>query len=720
MLSPKPSVIAAEARLLFELSDLCKAARKYLGRDAAREIRRAYHYGAKAHAGQYRVSGAPYISHPLAVARILVEMRLDLESIEAALLHDVLEDTAVDKEELAAEFGEEVTELVDGVSKLAHIRFDSRAEAQAESIRKMFLAMARDIRVILVKLADRTHNMRTLGALRPDKRRKIAHETLEIYAPIANRLGLNGTRQELEDLGFSTLYPQRARALSAALKKGRGHRKQVVKKIETSLKRRLRQEELVAETTGREKHLFSLYRKMRDKRLPFAEVMDVHAFRIIVETPDECYRVLGVVHNLYKPIPGKFKDYIANPKANGYQSLHTALFGPYGGPLEVQIRTRDMHDVAEAGIAAHWLYKDEHTASSAAQKRARDWLRELLEMQKGAGNSIEFIENVKVDLFPDEVYVFTPAGKIMELPRGATVVDFAYAVHSDIGNTCVAAKVDRRYAPLRAVLETGQAVEIVTAAWGVPHPNWLNYVVTAKARTHIRAALKKLQAGEAGGLGKRLLDQALATHSRALDEVPQAHLEQLLKETGSSSLEALFEDIGMGERMAPLVARRLTDLSGYAPVDTDADDERPLVIKGTEGMVVSFAKCCRPIPGDDILGFASAGRGIVIHRQGCNNLGELMSRRERWIEVEWASDVDSVFRVDVRVDVENRRGVLASVASAISGTDANIDNVDIREREGQHSSLLFSIEVRDRVHLASTMRAVHRMPRVMRISRVDA
>ncbi len=720
MLSPRPSVIAAEARLLFELSDLCKAARKYLGRDAARDIRRAYHYGAKAHAGQYRVSGAPYISHPLAVARILVEMRLDVESIEAALLHDVIEDTAVEKEELAAEFGEEVAELVDGVSKLTQIRFDSRAEAQAENIRKMFLAMARDIRVILVKLADRTHNMRTLGALRPDKRRKIAHETLEIYAPIANRLGLNGIRLELEDLGFSTLYPQRSRALTAALKKGRGHRKQVVKKIETSLKRRLRQEELVAETSGREKHLFSLYKKMRDKHLPFAEVMDVHAFRIIVETPDECYRVLGVVHNLYKPIQGKFKDYIANPKANGYQSLHTALFGPYGGPLEVQIRTRDMHDVAEAGIAAHWLYKDERTASSAAQKRARDWLRRLLEMQKGAGNSIEFIENVKVDLFPDEVYVFTPAGKIMELPRGATVVDFAYAVHTDVGNTCVAAKVDRRYAPLRAVLETGQAVEIVTAAWGAPHPNWLNYVVTAKARTHIRGALKNLRVDEAGALGRRLLDQALATQSRSLEQVPRAHLDQLLKETDSASLEALFEDIGMGERMAPLVARRLTDLSGYAAVESDTDDGRPLAIKGTEGMVVSFARCCRPIPGDDILGFTSAGRGIVIHRQGCNNLSELMNRRERWIEVEWAADLDGVFRVDVRVDVENRRGVLASVASAISATDANIDNVDIQEREGQHSSLLFSIEVRDRVHLARTMRAVHRMPRVVRISRVDA
>ncbi len=720
MLSARPSVIAAEARLLFELSDLCKAARKYLGRDAVREIRRAYHYGAKAHAGQYRVSGAPYISHPLAVARILIEMRLDVESIVAALLHDVIEDTAVEKDELAAEFSEEVAELVDGVSKLAHIRFDSRAEAQAENIRKMFLAMARDIRVILVKLADRTHNMRTLGALRLEKRRKIAYETLEIYAPIANRLGLHGICLELEDLGFSTLYPQRARALTAALKKGRGHRKQVVKKIETSLKRRLRQEELAAETSGREKHLFSLYKKMRDKRLPFAEVMDVHAFRIIVETPDECYRVLGVVHNLYKPIPGKFKDYIASPKANGYQSLHTALFSPFGGPLEVQIRTRDMHDVAEAGIAAHWLYKDEHTASSAAQKRARDWLRRLLETQEGAGNSIEFIENVKVDLFPDEVYVFTPAGKIMELPRGATVVDFAYAVHTDVGNTCVAAKVDRHHAPLRAVLETGQAVEIVTADWGSPHPNWLNYVVTAKARTHIRSALKNMREGEAGELGKRLLNQALATQSRSLAQVPQAHLDQLLKETGSASLEALFDDIGMGERMAPLVARRLTDLSGYAAVDSNRDGERPLVIKGTEGMVVRFAKCCRPIPGDDILGFASAGRGIVIHRQGCNNLSELMNRRERWIEVEWAPDLDSVFRVDIRVVVENRRGVLASVASSISATDANIDNVDIQEREGQHSSLLFGIEVRDRVHLARTMRAVHRMPSVVRLARIDA
>ncbi len=499
---------------MFLISDLCGLADTYLESDQVKEIYRAYLFGAEAHEGQHRASGEPYIHHPIEVARILAEMRLDYETIVAAILHDVIEDTETAKAQIAEAFGDEVANLVDGVSKLTQISFKSKAEFQAENFRKMLLAMARDIRVILVKLADRLHNMRTLAALAPEKRRQIARETLEIYAPIANRLGLNSIRQELEDLGFQALYPMRFRVLAAEVRKARGHRKQVVRKIETAIKRRLRQEGVSGKVLGREKHLYSLYKKMRGKGLSFKEVLDVYAFRIIVDSVDDCYRVLGIMHNLYKPVPGKFKDYIALPKANGYQSLHTVLFGPYRAPLEVQIRTNDMHGVAESGIAAHWGYKSGKAGSSAAQERARQWIKELLEMQTEAGDSMEFIEHVKVDLFPKDVYVFTPAGDIMELPRGATAVDLAYAVHTDVGNTCIAVKIDGRYAPLRSQLMTGQNVEVVTASWGRPNANWLTFVVTGKARAAIRNYLKNLRSEEAVELGRRLLNQSLAARNR--------------------------------------------------------------------------------------------------------------------------------------------------------------------------------------------------------------
>ncbi|MFT5450265.1 MAG: guanosine-3',5'-bis(diphosphate) 3'-pyrophosphohydrolase, partial [Gammaproteobacteria bacterium] len=465
---------------MFMISDLCSLTDNYLEPDQVKDIYRAYQFGAQAHRGQQRASGEPYISHPVQVARILAEMRLDHQTIVAAILHDVIEDTETIKTQIASEFGEDVAELVDGVSKLDNVSFESRAQAQAEYFRKMLMAMSRDIRVILVKLADRLHNMRTLGHLKPEKSRRIARETLEIYAPIAERLGLNSIRQELEDLGFKALYPNRYRVLAAEVKKARGNRKQAIRKIETALKRRLRQEELVGDVLGREKHLYSLYRKMLEKSLSFAEVLDVNAFRILVDSPDTCYRVLGAVHGLYPPVPGRFKDHIALPKSNGYQSLHTVLFGPFGAPIEVQIRTQDMHAVAESGIAAHWLYKTGEVGSAAAHKRARAWLTELLEMQKQAGDSVEFLETVKVDLFPKEVYVFTPAGDIMQLPRGATTVDLAYAVHTDVGDKCIAAKVDGRYVPLSAPLVTGQHVEVVTAPWGRPNANWLNFIVTSK------------------------------------------------------------------------------------------------------------------------------------------------------------------------------------------------------------------------------------------------
>jgi len=723
-LAPAPGVAPRAGAGTFQIEDLCALAQTYLDPDQVEEIQRAYLFGARAHHGQRRASGEPYISHPVQVARILAEMHMDDQSIVAAILHDVIEDTGTVKEQIAKEFGEEVAELVDGVSKLTQISFESKAEAQAENFRKMLLAMTRDIRVILVKLADRLHNMRTLQALSPEKRRQIARETLEIYAPIANRLGLNSIRIELEDLGFAALYPMRHRVLASEVKKARGHRKQVVRKIETAIKRRLKQEELSGRVIGREKHLYSLYRKMRDKHLSFSEVLDVYAFRIIVDSVDACYRVLGAIHNLYKPVPGRFKDYVAIPKTNGYQSLHTVLFGPYGVPIEVQIRTQEMDAVAESGIAAHWLYKTREARTNTAQKRARQWLRELLDMQRQAGNSMEFIENVKIDLFPDEVYVFTPAGDIMQLPRGATAVDFAYAVHTDVGNTCVAVKIDRRYAPLRTPLVTGQTVEVVTAPWGRPNPSWLNFVVTGKARANIRSYLKKLRSDEAVKLGERLLNHALAAESLTLEDIPEAELDALLREYGLAHREALFEDIGLGKRIAPLVARRLLPArpqAGQNQAPTAAADAaanaQPLFIKGSEGMVVTFARCCHPIPGDPILGFVSAGRGIVVHTQSCRNRSEYMNRPEKWIDLQWESGIRGEFAAEMRLEVVNQKGVLATVAAAISDMDANIENVQTEERDGFHSTLKFLVGVADRRHMARIIRRLRGIKEVLRITR---
>lgn len=581
------------------------------------------------------------------------------------------------------------------------------------------LAMVRDIRVILVKLADRLHNMRTLGVMRAEKRRRIAHETLEIYAPIANRLGMNSVRLELEDLGFAALYPTRSRVLADAVKKARGNRKEILDKIETAIKRRLRQEDLAGRVLSREKHLFSLYKKMRNKGLPFSEVFDVYAFRIIVDNVDTCYRVLGAIHNLYKPVPGKFKDYIAIPKSNGYQSLHTVLFGPYGVPIEVQIRTEDMNRVADAGVAAHWLYKTgDDSSGNSAQRRAREWLRELLEMQKYAGNSLEFLENVKIDLFPDEVYVFTPRGSIMELPRGATAVDFAYAVHTDVGNTCIASKIDRHLAPLRTPLLNGQTVEIITAPGAHPNPAWLNFVVTAKARSNIRHYLKTLRHEEAVNLGRRLLEKTLGSVGYSLAELPEQSIQDYLNECELGSLEELLENIGLGNRMPLLVARRLAGTS--EETRGSRGDKAPLAIKGTEGMVVSFAKCCRPIPGDPIVGFVSAGRGVVIHRDDCKNVADFRNRPEKWIDVEWEPDVMGDFVAELRLEVANQRGVLAMVAAAIADTGSNIENVEIEERDGMTTTMTFSVAVHGRRHLARVMRRIRSISLVMRIVRVKA
>ncbi|CAK0778123.1 bifunctional (p)ppGpp synthase/hydrolase SpoT [Gammaproteobacteria bacterium] len=705
---------------VFRASDLCDLLNEYLESVQVKEVYRAYLFGAEAHEGQWRRSGEPYIYHPLAVARILAGMRLDYRSITAALLHDVIEDTGITKEHLTEEFGHEVAELVDGVSKLTQIKSESRAEAQAENFRKMIMAMARDVRVILIKLADRLHNMRTLEAMPPEKRRIIARETLEIFAPIAHRLGINNIRLELEDLGFAALYPFRYRVLTERVRKARRDRREITEKIENALSRRLTEEGMPARVIGREKHIYSIYQKMRAKGVSFSDVRDLYAFRIIVDRVDTCYRVLGATHNLYQPVPGRFKDYIAMPKANGYQSLHTTVVGPYGVHLEIQIRTEDMAKVADVGIAAHWLYKTGEVVANRAEKKVRKWLRGLLEIQKSSGNSIEFIENMKIDLFPDEVYIFTPRGHIMELPRGATPVDFAYAVHSDVGNRCLSAKIDHRIAPLSTVLMSGQQVEIIVADTARPNPSWLNFVVTAKARSNIRHYLKNLEHGEAVSLGQRMLEKAVTDLSLTLAEIPAETMAALLKELSMDSEDALMEAIGFGKRPAVLVARRLTQgvVRGEGMSIEPKASPNPLVIRGTEGMVVTYGKCCRPIPGDPIMGFVTAGRGIVVHTSLCKTVANYRNRPERWIDVAWEESIERPFAVEIKVAVVNRRGVLATIATHIAEYDCNIENIDMEDRDGQSSTLHFTLSVRDRHHLARIIRRVRGLPDVLRIIRV--
>jgi RelA/SpoT family (p)ppGpp synthetase len=637
----------------------------------------------------------------------------------------LLKCTWIAKDQVESRFGTEVAELVDGVSKLTHIEFATKAEAQAENFRKMMLAMAKDIRVILIKLADRLHNMRTLDVMRPEKRRRIARETLEIFSPIANRLGMNRIRLELEDLGFLAMYPQRYRVLDENVKKARGNRNEIVSKLEESILERMRQEGLIGRVIGREKHLFSIYNKMKMKQLSFSEVMDVYAIRIIVNSVDMCYRALGAVHNLYKPVPGKFKDYIAIPKSNGYQSLHSVLFSPYGVAVEVQIRTEDMDRVAEAGIAAHWLYKnDDDATSNSTQVRARRWLHNLLELQQHAGNSMEFLENVKIDLFPDEVYVFTPEGEIMEMPRGATAVDFAYAVHTDVGNQCVAAKVDRQLVPLRTKLFTGQTVEIITAPNASPNPIWMDFVFTAKARTNIRHYLHQLHHDDAEELGKRLLNKCLAVHGTSIDVIPKEDVQLVSEEQGFVSISDMYCALGLGNHIPIVVALALAQIHKKMGERTGGKDDielktQPLAIKGTEGAVINYAKCCRPIPGDPILGFITAGRGIVIHTQDCKNVADFRDKPEKWLDVKWEDSIQGDFPIDINLLVISKRGVLARVASTIADMEANIENVNITERDGVHSTLSFTVMVENRQHLARIMRELRKMEEVIRIQRLN-
>ncbi|HOB61954.1 MAG TPA: bifunctional GTP diphosphokinase/guanosine-3',5'-bis pyrophosphate 3'-pyrophosphohydrolase [Candidatus Competibacteraceae bacterium] len=704
--------------LHLRIDDLCTIAGEYLEPAQVERLRDACYFATEAHAGIYRKSGEPYIFHPLAVARILANVRFDHETLQAALLHDVIEDTHYSKEQLSSRFGPEVAGLVDGVSKLTQIQFNSKREAQAENFRKMFLAMANDLRVIMIKLADRLHNMRTLGAMRPESRRRIARETLEIYAPIAGRLGMNHLRQELENLGFSHLYPMRFRVLQDTVRKMSGNRREIVGQLETRIQTRLDDEGIKARVVGRGKHLWGIYQKMRTKHLPFRDVHDVYAVRIIVDAVDTCYRALGAMHNLYKPFMGRFKDYIAIPKANGYQSLHTVLFGPNGVPIEVQIRTEEMHIMAEVGVAAHWRYKSgSDSQGSHAQQRAREWLQKLLDMQRRAGNPVEFLESVKIDLFPDEIYVFTPRGEIIELPRGATAVDFAYAIHSDVGNTCVGAKVDRRLVPLRTPLNNGQTVEVVITPTARPNPAWLNFVVTAKARASIRHYLKHLQREEAILLGKRLLEKALAGRIGGLSELPVEAVRALIQELKLVSFDDLLADIGLGNRVAALIAKQLLpDEEDEVTTSPDASAQ-PLLIKGTEGTVVSFGKCCRPLPGDPIIGYLNAGRGIVIHRDNCKNVTSYKKSPEKWIEVEWEQNITSDFSVELRLDVINKRGVLATIAAAISATDTNIETINTSERDGNTTIVYLLLNVRDRAHLARVMRRLRTLPEALRLAR---
>ena len=690
----------------------------YLKPEDITQLESAYNFSKAAHEGQYRKSGEPYISHPLAVADILAQWHMDPQALTAALLHDVTEDTAVTKVEISKHFGVPVAELVDGVSKLDRIEFETQEKAQAENFRKMLLAMARDVRVILIKLADRLHNMRTLDAVEPVKRRRIARETLEIYAPIANRLGLNSIFQELEDLSFKHLYPDRYRVLAKAVKAAGGNRREVVSKVMETLKRKLAESKVDAQVYGREKHLYSIYRKMREKHLSFAQVLDVFAFRVIVADVGSCYLALGALHGLYKPIPGKFKDYIAIPKANGYQSLHTTLFGPFGSPIETQIRTREMHKIAEAGVASHWLYRSSDASLSELQQKTHQWLQSLIEMQSEAGDSVEFLEHLKVDLFPDEVYVFTHKGQIMALPRGATAVDFAYAVHTDIGNRCVAVKINQELMPLRTELKNGDRVEIITAAHAKPNALWLNFVVTAKARAHIRHFVKTMHFDESVQLGERLLNQALASLQSSVADVKEKHWAKLLKESSAKSRQHLLSDIGLGKRLAAVIARQLLSLGSSAP-----QSARPgtVVIRGSEGMAVQFARCCKPIPGDPIIGMISKGQGMLIHTHDCPVIGKTHPDPERLLDVQWDPETRKSFEVSIKLVVANQRGVLAKVAAEISSAGSNIQNVAVDPDDGgTYTTMHFTLQVGNRLHLAQIMRSLRGIPEVIRISRVKS
>ncbi len=704
----------------FLISDLCALLETYLEPQPIKNVYHAYLFSAAAHEGQTRLTGEPYIYHPLAVARILAGMHMDAQTITAAILHDVIEDTETAKDQITDEFGKDVANLVDGVSKLTHLEFESKQEAQAENFRKMMLAFAKDIRVIIIKLSDRLHNMRTISVMSVAKRKRIARETLDIYAPIAMRLGMSELCMELEELSFQTLWPHRFEVLRDAVKRTNVNRKKLLQEVEKKICEKLERAEIVSRIHGREKNTYSIYRKMKEKRLQFSEVFDVFGFRIVVEDVDTCYRVIGVIHNLYKPVPGKFKDYIAIPKKNAYQSLHTVLFGPRGIPIEVQVRSEEMDQVAQSGIAAHWMYKGSKLEDAAPHTRTREWLKSVSEMQHSSGSSLEFLESVKIDLFYDEIYVFTPRGDIMELPTNATAVDFAYAVHSDIGNHCVAARINRRLEPLNTVLENGQTIDIITSPDAHPNPAWLNFIVTAKARTNIRSYLKNLQREEARVLGRRLLDQALQAYGKSWEDVGKRDLAHLLKELQLESEQQLFEEVGLGDRMAPFVIKYLVSLrERWIRLRRRSDRKSPLAIRGTEGMVVTYGKCCHPIPGDPVVGVMTSGRGLVVHYVKCRNISRSrLQSRDKWIHVYWSSTQSSEFTAGISIKTADEPGVLAVVAAKISEEGSNIENIMMDEKHGETTTITVLLTVKDRDHLARIIRAVRNTPKIYKVKRI--
>jgi GTP pyrophosphokinase/guanosine-3',5'-bis(diphosphate) 3'-pyrophosphohydrolase len=687
----------------------------YLSKVQVDLLKQSYIVAREAHEGQMRSSGEPYITHPVAVAHNLAKMHLDHETLMAALLHDVIEDTDTTKDELAELFGHTVAELVEGVSKLDKLKFDNKEEMQAENFRKMVLAMVQDIRVILIKLADRTHNMRTLDSLRPEKRRRIARETLEIYAPIANRLGIHDIKNELEVLGFEALYPMRSRALKSAVKQARGNRKEIINNIQKEVSARLHESGIDAQVIGREKHLFSIYRKMKNKELMFNEVMDIYAFRVIVDNSfDNCYRALGAMHNLFKPIESRFKDYIAIPKTNGYQSLHTSLIGPHGIPVEIQIRTHDMDQMADKGVAAHWLYKqDDDDRGTTAQMKARRWMQSLLELQQSAGSSFEFIENVKSDLFPEEIYVFTPDGRIIELPMGATAVDFAYAVHTDVGNSCVGVKVDRKPYPLSQPIDSGQTIEVITSSTARPNATWLNFVVTSKARLQIRSYLRSQEQSESHALGQRLLSHALG--KTKLADIKQSKIDQVVQESGNNSLDELVINIGLGNALSIGIARLLTDEFTEDNDINTTSTKTKMPIKGTEGMLVNYGKCCRPIPGDSIVAYLSPGKGLMVHQQGCRNIKG--QEQGQYFPVKWDSDIDRDFIAKLRIEIVNHQGALAALTNVVARGDSNVHTLNSGEKESGLYVIDMEITCRDRIHLADIIRKIKVMIDVQRVVR---
>lgn len=700
------------------LSVLTDKLSNYLDANQVKKVERAYRFAEQSHSGQMRQSGDPYITHPLAVANILADMRLDHESLMAALLHDVIEDTGVSKGQISRRFGRIVADLVDGVSKLSGIEFETKAQLQAESFQKMTLAMSKDIRVVLVKLADRLHNMRTLGVLAPEKRRRIARETLEIYAPIAQRLGINDVRIEFEDLGFASMYPLRHRRLREAMKAARKNRNEIVTEIHQAIEMRLEKEDLPAKVQSREKHLWSIYQKMRVKRKSFRDIMDVFAFRLIVDSVDDCYRTLGIMHDIFKPVPGEFKDYIAIPKANGYQSLHTVLVGMHGVLIEVQIRSREMDKMANYGIAAHWEYKTGNDNTEASQRRAAVWVQGLLDMQKQAGDSQEFLEHVKTDLFTDEIYVFTPKGRIVELPSGATPIDFAYSVHTDLGDSCIACRIDGELTPLSEQLESGQKIEIISTKGAQPNPNWLNFVVTAKARSSIRHFLKNQQHDESVDLGKRLLDQALANYDTRYNQLKKSQIKRLLKETAAPTFEHVLQQIGLGNSMPFAVANLLIPPSKRKIREEKRNPSLAVVIDASEGMLVQYGKCCHPIPGDPILGHASPGKGLVVHLESCRNLKEIRSNPEKCMPLSWSAEVQGEFPVEVKVEITPERGFVAALASRMTEENATIEKINIIEKDPYTSIVDVVISVRNRIHLADILRRARSLPPVRRIYRV--